>query len=301
MNDKNQLDNKSDIKLDLELEFTGERFTPECVREIWYEHYHRYAFAKNLVKEKNILDAACGEGYGSNLLSEYAVEVTGLDIDNSSIEHAKKKYKRNNLTFVEGSCSQLPFEDDSFDVVVSFETLEHLSEQKQMLKEFKRVLNKDGILIISTPDKKHYSDATGFVNEYHVKELYKQEFKSLLDEHWKQQTWYAQAMTFNSVLEKIDSTENSYCTDILKDKTLKTNLNFLTPMYYLVVASNDSLQDLPDLHLFADEQKSVYGHYNKTIKDYIYLANKHNELLKQHEKWLSIPILGKIIKFIAKR
>ncbi len=301
MNEKNSVDSP----LDLQLDFTGERFTPECVREIWYEHYHRYAFAKNLVKEKKVLDAACGEGYGSNLLSEYAVNVTGLDIDNSSIEHAKNKYKQRNLSFIEGSCSQLPFEDDSFDVVVSFETLEHLSEQKQMLEEFKRVLNKGGILIISTPDKKHYSDATGFVNEHHVKELYKQEFKSLLDEHWQQQTWYAQAMTFNSVLEKIDSTvdptEHSYSTDILQDKTLKTNLDFLTPMYYLVIASNTDELNLPELHLFADKQQSVYAHYNKTIKDTIYLANKHNELLKQHEKWLSIPILGKIMKFIAKR
>ncbi len=284
-----------------QLEFTGERFTPECVREIWYEHYHRYAFAKNLVKDKKVLDAACGEGYGSHLLSENAVEVIGLDIDEKSIEHAKNKYKKNNLTFIEGSCSQLPFDDSCFDMVISFETLEHLEQQQEMLAEFKRVLRKDGVLIISTPDKKHYSDATGFKNEYHVKELYKQEFKSLLDEHWQQQVWFAQAMTFNSVLEKMGSTEYSFSTDILKDKTLETNGGFLTPMYYLVVASNSDKLDLPDLHLFADQQQSVYEHYNKTIKDYIYLANKHNDLVKQHEKWLSMPILGKIIQFLAKR
>lgn len=284
-----------------DLEFTGERFTPECVREIWYEHYHRYAFAKNLVKGKNILDAASGEGYGSHLLSSYADKVTGLDIDEKAIDHAQSRYKQSNLEFVVGSCAQLPFADNSFDMVVSFETLEHLGQQKEMLSEFNRVLTSDGVLIISTPDKKHYSDATGFVNEFHVKELYKKEFKSLLDSHWPQQTWYAQAMTFNSVLEKIDSDESAYTTDILKQDELESNGPMLKPMYYLVIASKSKEPETTDLHIFSDKQQSVYQHYNKTIKDYIYLANKHNDLLNKHEKWLSIPILGRILKLLDKR
>ena len=283
------------------LDFTGERFTPECVREIWYEHYHRYAFAKNLVKDKKVLDAACGEGYGSALLSKYSKAVTGIDIDKGTIEHAKERYKKKGLSFVVGSCVKLPFEDDSFDMVISFETLEHLEQQEEMLSEFNRVLKNDGTLIISTPDKRHYSDETGFSNEYHVKELYKEEFKGLLDCHWEQQTWYAQAMNFSSILEKINSSKLNYSTDILTNRVLETNSELLTPMYYLVIASNAKQNELTDLHLFADKEQSVYEHYNKTIKDYIYLANKHNALIKKHEKWLSIPILGKIIKFFEKR
>ena len=168
------------------LEFTGERFTPECVREIWYEHYHRYAFAKRFVVDRNVLDAACGEGYGSNILADIAKQVTGLDIDEDSITHAKSRYQKTNLNYIEGSCIQLPFADNSFDVVVSFETLEHLAGQQEMLAEFNRVLSDDGLLIISTPDKKHYSDATDFTNEFHVKELYKHEFEQLLDRHWQE-------------------------------------------------------------------------------------------------------------------
>ena len=286
---------------DKNLEFTGERFTPECVREIWYEHYHRYAFAKNLVSGKNILDAACGEGYGSHLLSSYANKVTGLDIDIKAISHAQNRYKQSNLDFVIGSCAQLPFKDNSFDLVVSFETLEHLEQQEEMLSEFNRVLTSDGVLIISTPDKKHYSDATGFVNEFHVKELYKEQFKNLLDSHWSQQTWYAQAMTFNSVLEKINSRGTVYTTDILKQDELESNEPMVKPMYYLVIASKLKNLKTTDLHIFADKQQSVYEHYNKTIKDYIYLANKHNDLIKKHEKWLSIPILGRILKLLDKR
>ena len=287
---------------DKKLTFTGERFTPECVREIWYEHYHRYAFAKRLIAGKTILDAACGEGYGSNILAETAKQVTGLDIDSESIEHASLRYKKNNLRFVQGSCADLPFEDGSFDMVISFETLEHLEQQQEMLVEFSRVLKKDGILIISTPDKKHYSDATGFKNEFHVKELYKEEFKQLLNSHWQHQTWYSQAMAFSSIMEKIDSKESLFATDILDQGKLETDKKMLTSMYYIVIAAQQqiTLPQLPDLHLFADKQQSVYKHYNETIRDYISVAEKYVALNNKHEKWLSTPILGKIIKFLER-
>ena len=286
-----------------QLEFTGERFTPECVREIWYEHYHRYAFAKKFVNGKSVLDAACGEGYGSVLLSQYADSVVGVDIDEKSINHANSKYQKDNLKYVKASCIELPFDDNSFDVIVSFETLEHLAEQSQMLEEFNRVLKKDGLLMISTPDKKHYTDATGFTNEFHVKELYREEFKELIDVHWLHQQWYSQTMTFNSVIEKHNNKDKVYATDILNGETLDVDKPMLTPMYYIVMATNNIKDETqyPSLHLFADKQQSVYEHYNKTIKDYIYLANKHNALIKKLDKWLSIPILGKIIKFLDKR
>ncbi len=289
---------------DKTLEFTGERFTPECVREIWYEHFHRYAFAKNLVANKQVLDAACGEGYGSSLLAAYAKNVEGVDIDEKSIAHATSRYPQKNTNFQQASVTQLPFSDNQFDVIVSFETLEHLAEQEQMLAEFNRVLKEDGIIIISTPDKKHYSDEQDFSNEFHVKELYKQEFKTLLDKHWQHQSWYAQSLAFHSVLEKIDAqNKHKYGTDIFSDDELITNQAFIKPVYYVVIATKEhnKLPQISDLHLFADSQQSVYQHYNKTIKDYIYLANKHNALLKEQQAWLSHRFLGKIIRFFFKR
>ncbi|MBL4661425.1 MAG: class I SAM-dependent methyltransferase [Alcanivoracaceae bacterium] len=287
---------------DKKLAFTGERFTPECVREIWYEHYHRYAFAKRLIAGKTILDAACGEGYGSQILAENAKQVTGLDIDSETVNHARSRYKKNNLKFVQGSCAELPFEDASFDVIISFETLEHLEQQQEMLAEFSRVLNKDGILIISTPDKKHYSDATGFENEFHVKELYREEFRQLLNSHWQHQLWYSQAMAFSSIMEKIGGKKSIFATDILDKGKLETDKKMLTSMYYIVIATKQqiTLPQLPDLHLFADKQQSVYKHYNETIRDYISVAEKYVALNDKHQKWLSTPILGKIIKFLER-
>ncbi|HET9189593.1 MAG TPA: SAM-dependent methyltransferase, partial [Rudaea sp.] len=71
------------------LEFTGERFTPECVREIRYEHWARYAFALELARGKRVLDAACGEGYGSAMLAGAAASVLGVDIAADAIAHAR--------------------------------------------------------------------------------------------------------------------------------------------------------------------------------------------------------------------
>ena len=74
------------------LEFTGERFTPECEREIWYEHFHRYALAARWCVNKRTLDAACGEGYGSALLADSATSVEGVDISEQAIAHARQRY-----------------------------------------------------------------------------------------------------------------------------------------------------------------------------------------------------------------
>jgi ubiquinone/menaquinone biosynthesis C-methylase UbiE len=286
-----------------QLEFTGERFTPECVREIWYEHYHRYAFASKIIKGKKVLDIACGEGYGSRILAQQALSVIGMDIDAGSVIHAQNKYQMENLSYEQGSCLEIPLPDNSIDAVISFETLEHLAEHELMLSEFNRVLTADGLLLISTPDKKHYSDATGFTNEYHVKELYKPEFKALLDQHWQAQTWFAQALSFHSIMEKIDVDNTLYSSDILKDGNLIKNKDLIKSMYYIVLASKDekSLPPLPDLHLFADAEQSIYQHYNEVIRDVIAYGEELMKLRSHHEKLMGIPFLGRIVRFFEKR
>ncbi len=81
------------------LTFTGERFLPDCEREIWYEHYHRYTMALDWVADKKVLDAACGEGYGSHLMAQTASSVDGVDIDPTAVEHATSRYQKSNLKF----------------------------------------------------------------------------------------------------------------------------------------------------------------------------------------------------------
>ena len=177
-----------------DLTFTGERFLPACAGEIAYEHWHRYAFARRYAEGRRVLDAACGEGYGTALLGTNAAGAVGVDIDAGSIRHAQSTYGSATIRFVEGSCTALPLPDASFDVIVSFETIEHLdaADQSPMLAEFARVLKPAGLLIISSPNKRRYSDARDYVNEFHRHELYRDGLAGLLAKAFPAQRWFHQ-------------------------------------------------------------------------------------------------------------
>ena len=180
-----------------DLTFTGERFLPGCAGEIAYEHWHRYAFARRFVVGKRVLDAACGEGYGTSMLGATAASVIGVDLDDATVAHALGRYGDGGRTrFVKGSCASLPLPDASFDIVVSFETVEHLdaSDQLRMIAEFDRVLAPDGILVISSPNKRLYSDARNYRNEFHRHELYRDEFANLLQRSFPAQQWHHQRL-----------------------------------------------------------------------------------------------------------
>jgi len=185
------------------MKFTGERFVPELRGQIAYEHRHRYVVALEFAMDRDVLDIACGEGYGASLLATSARSVTGVDIDESSIRHAASRYPAMNLAFRAGSATAIPLADDAVDLVVSFETLEHLTEQRAMLAEFVRVLRADGRVVISSPNKLVYSDARGYSNEFHVRELYFDEFRDLLGEFFPRVRLFGQRITGSSVIHPL--------------------------------------------------------------------------------------------------
>ena len=145
-----------------DLQFTGERFTPEISGQIAFEHLHRYYFAQSLIAGKAVLDVACGEGYGSDILSRSASSVVGVDIATQAVEHATERYGSDKLSFVAASAAHLPFDDAQFDAVVSFETIEHHDQHDEMMSEIRRVLKPGGLMIMSSPNKQHYSIEPGY-------------------------------------------------------------------------------------------------------------------------------------------
>jgi ubiquinone/menaquinone biosynthesis C-methylase UbiE len=171
------------------VEFTGERYVPETDSpEISFIHWHRYLFAGQFVRDNVVLDIACGEGYGSFFLSQRAAKVTGVDVDTQCIAHAEKQYRNNNLSFTSGSVTNIPVGGSGvFDTIVSFETIEHVAEEEQkgFLKEVKRLLKADGTLLISTPNRLLCGDIPEYKNEYHVRELYQDEFVDMLSGHFR--------------------------------------------------------------------------------------------------------------------
>jgi ubiquinone/menaquinone biosynthesis C-methylase UbiE len=149
----------------------------------------------DLVKDKIVLDIASGEGYGSNLISNVATFTYGVDIDEESIKHANEKYQKKNLIYKLGAADQIPLEDASVDIVVSFETLEHHDRHDEMFSEIKRVLKPGGILVMSTPEKVIPEN-----NHFHVKELTNKEFKQLIARHFKIQVLYFQRIVMGSLI-----------------------------------------------------------------------------------------------------
>jgi SAM-dependent methyltransferase len=250
------------------LDFTGERFTPECVREIWYEHWHRYALVRAWARGRRVLDAACGEGYGSALLAQVADSVLGLDVDPTAVAHARERYAAANLRFDQADATRLQLAPGSFDLVVSFETLEHVEAQDALLDGLGNALADDGLLVISSPDKATYSDAAGFRNEYHVRELYRDEFEALLRRRYPHVRLYAQRLLFQSAIWSVDppglAAPGQYLTSD-SDGRVDDGLAY-APMYYIAVCSRRPLPELPATSWFGDRDESVYRHYNHEIR-----------------------------------
>ncbi len=261
------------------LEFSGERFTPECVREIWYEHVHRYVLAGEAVTGLNVLDAACGEGYGSCYLAGLAKHVTGVDISGQSITHASARYRAGNLLFLQADCRKLPFPDGHFDCIVSFETLEHMQEQEQLLAEFRRVLATEGFLLISSPDKAIYSKQMQNENPFHLRELERQEFEDLLATEFPAVRLMGQKLAFHSVVWPLQKGgETGTASSGIQPANLfhrqsegRTSLSKIPSgaAVYLIAACAAETRWLPSLGdkvwWFDDEAESVYRHYHHEI------------------------------------
>jgi ubiquinone/menaquinone biosynthesis C-methylase UbiE/predicted nucleic acid-binding Zn-ribbon protein len=227
----------------MEMEFTGERYVPSIDGQIKYEHLHRYALSIEFVKNKSVLDLASGEGYGAALLAKIAQEVIGVDIDPVSVDYAKIQYGHHqNLKFLMGSCDLVPLPDKSVDVVTSFETIEHHGQHEEMIREIKRVLKQDGVLIISTPNRLTYSDEPNYSNPYHVKELYYDEFVALLSQHFKYVKVYGQRLAIGSFVFPLnDSSETSFKAYTGHINILKQQVCSLeSPIYFVAICSDET-------------------------------------------------------------
>lgn len=251
-----------------ELRYTGERLVTRVINSTMIEHLHRYAFAQNFIAGKEVLDIASGEGYGSNLMAKVAKSVTGVDISHEAVAHAKRKYVKNNLTYVQGSAAQIPLESERFDVVVSFETIEHHDQHEEMMSEIKRVLRKGGLLIISSPDKKNYTDLPKAKNEFHVKELYTHEFKDLISRYFRYHSMFFQKVGYGSLMvpenRRHDSGFREYTGTY---DELQEELHLLNPVYNVCVASDNEL-DMEKFHLSFFNKLDLVEELQRKEKEY---------------------------------
>lgn len=228
------------------LNFSGERLTAAITGQVEIEHYHRYLLAREFCRGRDVLDVASGEGYGTALLAQVARTAVGVEIDHATVAAASAEFRRANLRYLQGDARALSLPDASIDVAVSFETLEHLAEQDAFLSELRRVLRPGGLLIISTPDRDAYSPVGTPPNPYHVLELTRAEFESLLQRHFAQVSFTAQRALIGSVIlgQAQDVAARSY--ERRGDSIIEASDHLSRAPYIIAVASDGPLPPLPN-------------------------------------------------------
>ena len=237
------------------IDWTGERMVPWGGDvQVAYEHLHRYWFASTLVAGSSVLDLGCGEGYGSAILASAAASVVGIDVDARAIEHCVANYSEENLQFLQGSALDLTdLEEGGFGAVVCFEVIEHLAEQEQLLDQIDRVLAPDGVLICSTPEASVYSAPDRTPNEFHVRELGRNEFDALLARHFDhRRTWGQRTVTGSLLYESAGAHLDGQAFFAARNDGVWGRAPAPAPMYLVAMASRQHLPQVPSGSVLAD-------------------------------------------------
>jgi 2-polyprenyl-3-methyl-5-hydroxy-6-metoxy-1,4-benzoquinol methylase len=164
------------------LELTGERTLPDVPAEnYWYRrHLAVYEWIGARVAGRRVIDMACGEGYGSEVLSRSAAAVVGVDANPEAFEHARLRYRRQNLTFERGMV-EMHGEPGGYDAVVFLQTIEHVQDPVGVLGHFRRLLKPGGVAYVSTPNLLTLAPAGASKsdNPWHIREYRASEFEQL--------------------------------------------------------------------------------------------------------------------------
>jgi 2-polyprenyl-3-methyl-5-hydroxy-6-metoxy-1,4-benzoquinol methylase len=233
--------------------FNGERVIEgNTPLRIWQDHVSRYKFASEYVKGKTVFDIACGTGYGTDILRAAGAErVFGADVSSEAIEIAKNRYRSATVEFKVGDILNIDFPKNYFDVITCFETIEHVHDQEKALKEIKKVLKPNGLLIISSPNRKLTSPGKAIDappnNPFHTMEYTTKEFISFLKKHFEVIGSYGQRgiskLLFFPFFEGIAHILFSAMYDPEKGKPELAKTSYLTEYRYVTVVCKKLVQD----------------------------------------------------------
>jgi len=234
----------------------GERMVPQlhAATLMYSEHVTRYLAALPLVAGKRVLDIASGSGYGTNLLAQSAAHVVGVDASQEAVTYATDVYGSDNSEFHVGDATSIPLADRSVDVVVSFETIEHLEDYRAFVAEVDRVLADDGVFLLSTPNDLEFVQD----NHFHLHQFTYDELVGLVRprfahiEPYFQATWKAVLLAPLSMID----TEGPVDTAVL-------NLSPLSPeqtLYFYLVCSRSPVVETVEPLL------ALGGHYSDRVQ-----------------------------------
>ncbi|MBU0619689.1 MAG: class I SAM-dependent methyltransferase [Patescibacteria group bacterium] len=240
---------------------------------IYNEHLVRYEFVKQFVKNKKVLDIACGSGYGSKILAKAgAGKVVAIDVDEEAIKFAKQNYGHKNIEYQVGNAEEIGQGSNIFDIISSFETIEHLQNPNKFLSELSRVAKDNGLVIISTPNKDVFKQK----NPFHLKEFSKTEFEEILGKYFKFHKILEQGNGMTSCI--LSGTETDIrCLSVATDRhRMSVSAPALpAPLYFIAICSQEKdavenlqIQNMASINFTALEK--LYNNPVLKISDKIY-------------------------------
>ena len=207
------------------------------VAEDRYNHMTLYGFARRYVEGKAV--AAIGRdglGYGARLLAETAGSVTGLADSSETIEKTSTAHPAPNVSYGKVSLPDLPYPDDTFDVAVVFQVIERSNRPEDLVREAKRVLKGDGLLLISTPDRQTYSNDRDYRDPNHKSEMYVPEFRELLGRHFEKVRLYRQGAVAGGLVFESDEELSAVPVESAPFHSVNPSPGFEPPVTHYVMA-----------------------------------------------------------------
>jgi SAM-dependent methyltransferase len=220
------------VELSGKIEGVPERFVPSEMHGqlVEAEHMARYWWATAFCQGRRVLDAGCGLGYGAKMLKQAgAAEVVAVDLSEAVIEVARQAVSDDVICQI-ADLRSLPYGEDSFDLVVCFETIEHVDEQDRVLDQLARVLRPDGLLLISSPNRRHYVPG----NPHHRHEYVPAELCAALESRFQAVRLVPQHAMLASV---ISSTEEPQLDNVHIERLVKPAIE--DEIYTLAMAGSE--------------------------------------------------------------
>ncbi|MBD2022389.1 class I SAM-dependent methyltransferase [Leptolyngbya sp. FACHB-36] len=244
------------------------------------DHLSRYALVSPFVKQKRVLDISCGSGYGTRYLAlQGADQVVGVDVDAAAIQFASKFYQHPAASFIQSDAHHVQsLSDSSFDVIVSFETIEHLDYPRDFLVELRRLLKPGGQLFISCPND--YRSAPG-ISEYHLHKFRLTEFRDLFLTVFNEGIFLGQHLTVASCIMKPWSPS-------LEEVEFKAHrhplpADFFGSQYLEHISSIENADNYIAVHgvdtsLVSNQASISQNAYQRLMNDLLYATEKISEL-----------------------
>ncbi len=250
-----------------------ERMIPEyhTGTTIYGEHMVRYEGVRGIVKGKIVLDIASGSGYGTQLLAKEAKKIYGVDVSSDSIAYAEENYGGSNIEYIVGDGEKIPLKDGSVDVVISFETIEHIKDYKRFMSEVRRILKKDGLLVLSTPNDIEFAEG----NHFHLHEFEQKELEDLIHQYFAYtKSYYQGTWLYNALLDGKGLTQQ-WKAPIITMQTAPITLK--QALYFYILCSSRAIKE------YVEPIAAISGHWsernfqeqNKTL---------HNRMDKQEQE-----------------